>query len=247
MFLKEVNTLIVLPHTDDEFALLPLLKRISRFNKKNIKIVYCAGKRKSTNNNIRRKENSNVLKLIGLNHCKPIFLNDYFETNDTYLYKSAKNIFNYLENLNIEFNINQILTLNYEGGHPDHDALALIVDKFSKKYNLNVFYFPAYNPRKNFLIPLSVLKPLKSQEKLFKYEIFERFCWFDLFLIVFIYKSEFSAFIKLFPFLILKIIFSRRLYYINKIEFNSVNWEKSFSSIVYGINQNELLDYINKI
>lgn len=247
MLVKELNTLIILPHSDDEFALLPLLKRISKYNDNYIKIVYCAERHNSLNRYIRRKENLSALKLLGFKNCKPIFLNDYFEISGKYLYRSAKSIYDYLENLYINFQIEQILTLNYEGGHPDHDALALIVDKFAKEYKIKPFYFPAYNPRINFLIPLSVLKPLKSQEKSFKLIKYEIFCWFDLLLLIFIYKSELSAFLKLLPFLIIKIIFSRKLYYTNIIDFNSVDWAYSFSRNIYGINHETLLSYINKI
>ena len=36
------KTLIILPHLDDEFALVPLIKKIAKKNPKNLKIVYCA-------------------------------------------------------------------------------------------------------------------------------------------------------------------------------------------------------------
>ena len=36
------KTLIILPHLDDEFALVPLIKKIARNNSIDLKIVYCA-------------------------------------------------------------------------------------------------------------------------------------------------------------------------------------------------------------
>ena len=241
-----LNTLIILPHIDDEFAILPLLKKMANFDNKFIRLVYCAERQKSLNKFVRRKENFAALKILGLEKVKTIYLNDFFEINGTYLYKASKNIYNYLENLNKEFLIHQVLTLNYEGGHPDHDALALIVDKFATKYNVRAFYFPAYNPRKTLLIPLSVCKPLKAQEHFFQYKLYKRFCWIDFFPLFFIYKSEFSAFIKLLPLFIIQ-IFSRKLYYANKVNLETVIWKYSFSWNIYRIDREEIDLYINLI
>ena len=33
---------MILPHLDDEFALVPLIKNITRLNLNNLKIIYCA-------------------------------------------------------------------------------------------------------------------------------------------------------------------------------------------------------------
>ena len=38
----KVKTLIILPHLDDEFALAPLIKRMSDFGKDNLKFIYCS-------------------------------------------------------------------------------------------------------------------------------------------------------------------------------------------------------------
>ncbi len=247
MFIEEVNTIIILPHIDDEFALLPLLKEISNFKKKYLQIIYCAEKLNKFNKINRRKENYFALELCGLKNLKPIFLNDYFVIEASFLYKSAKDIYIYLEDLQNKFKFEQILTLSFEGGHPDHDALALIVNKFSYTYKLKTFYFPAYNPRRDFLLPLTVCKPLKSQESFFKYKIYNKFCWFDLFRIVLIYKSEISAFIKLLPFFITKVFFCRKLYYTNIIDVDSVVWSKSFSWNIYHVRKKDIIYYLNKI
>ena len=42
-------------------------------------------------------------------------------------------IYKYIYDLHKQYNFKKIFTLALEGGHPDHDALALLVDKFSKK------------------------------------------------------------------------------------------------------------------
>ena len=157
------------------------------------------------------------------------------------------NIYSYLKNLVQKFDFEQILTLNFEGGNPDHDALALLVNKFSKNYSKIPIFFPAYNSRKTFGLPLSVFKPLRTQEAFFYSKNLGFFCWIDSFKIAFIYKSEWKAFIKLFPFIFLNLIFSRKVYFSNVINLKSVNWFKSLSFIIYKSKIKKILNSIKNI
>ena len=107
------------------------------------------------------------MALLGVNKKNIYYLNNYFIVDDLKLYESVNNIYSYLKNLVQKFDFEQILTLNFEGGNPDHDALALLVNKFSKNYSKIPIFFPAYNSRKTFGLPLSVFKPLRTQEAFF--------------------------------------------------------------------------------
>ena len=55
----------------------------------------------------------------------------FFKVQDLRLWDSSKKIYKFIENLNSTENFNQIISLGFEGGHPDHDSLALILNKFS--------------------------------------------------------------------------------------------------------------------
>ena len=240
------KTLIILPHLDDEFALVPLIKRIAKNNSKDLKIIYCAerifdSKEKRSK---RRFESVTSLESLGCRKENINYLNDFFEVRDLKLGASSMNIYNFIERLYLEENFNHIITLSFEGGHPDHDSLALIVDRFSKSYKITPLYIPAYNCRKTFFIPISVFRPLKSQEKYFITEKYNLFCWVGCLKIAYIYKTERKAFIKLLPFIIFQSIFSKKIYQTDILNIKSVEWEKSITNRRYKTTKDEILDAI---
>ena len=134
--------LMILPHLDDEFALVPLIKNITRLNSNNLKIIYCAERIFDPKKRQKKRilESIISLELLGCQKNNITFLNDSFEICDLELRASSKKIYNYIENLYSKENFDYIITLNFEGGHPDHDSLALIVDKFTKNYDAKPIY-----------------------------------------------------------------------------------------------------------
>jgi len=243
------KTLIVLPHLDDEFSLVPLIKKINKDSNKKLYIIYCAERNQSEQlNKKRRTESIKSLSILGCKIENIIYLNDFFTVNDLKLHETSLKIYIFLMNFVKEKNINQIITLNFEGGHPDHDSLALIINKISNtNKNINSFYVPAYNGRWSLFFPISVFRPLRSQEKYFYKERYGFFAWFDALLISLQYKSEKGAFIKLMPFIIFKTIFSRSIYISQKINIESVNWKNSLSLKRYSVKRNDILSKIDSI
>ena len=243
------NTIFVFPHLDDEFTLVPLLKKFNLKKNKNLLLIFCAERFESSMQLRlqRRKETFQSLKLLGNSKNQVIFLNDYFDVKDKYLYLSAENIFSFIKDKSKENKTKQICTLSFEGGHPDHDALALITKKIGEHINLRTFFFPAYNSRKTFFLPVSVFRPLKTQLHLFNKYKFRYFCWFPCLLLAFIYKSERRAFLKLLPFIIFQIIFSKEILYSTNISILTVNWEESLSLKRYKISLDDIVNNINKI
>jgi len=243
------KTLVILAHIDDEFALSPIIKKITKINSDNIKILFCA-ERLNDSLRIRNKRRSESLSSLSLLGCKVsniYYLNNYFLIDDLTLYKSFSDIYSYLKEFKKSFDFKQIFTLNFEGGHPDHDSLALLIDKFSTNYSINKFFFPAYNNRKSFGIPLSLFRPLRSQEFFFSSIDFNFFCWKESILIAFIYKTEWKAFIKLLPFILYNYFFLHRVYFTNSIKLDSVIWSKSFSSRIYKVNYKKIQHFLYKI
>ena len=243
------NTLIILPHLDDEIFMTPLIKSITKRHSKSLTLVFCAERIFSSKEyvNKRREESLKSLSLLG---CLPeniIYLNDHFEVNDLEIVESAKNIYNFLNKLSLDNKYKQILTLNLEGGHPDHDALSLIVYKYGKENNLETFFVPAYNYQRSAFLPVSVFIPLKSHKKYFSRKLFNYFSWADSLKIAFIYKSERKAFVKLLPFIIFKAFFSRDLYMSQFIDENTVDWEKSLTFQRYKIDQKDILKKVNSL
>ena len=231
------KSLIILPHLDDEFALTPILNIfLENSNIDKIKILYCSERRtgKNAKNYLKRRtENLKALELFNIKKNQIIYLNDFCFSDDLELRKNSYKIKNYINKIFENFNFSQALTLSYEGGHPDHDALAIIVKKFAKNKKINTFFFPAYNYERNFVFPFTILKPLKSQKNIFKYFSLSKFCWFNSLRISLIYKSEYKAFLKLIPFLIYKTLFSDGIYISNIIDVDLVDWDKSLCNKRY--------------
>lgn len=240
------KTLIILPHLDDEFALVPLIKMLTKYSPKNLKIIYCAERTHDSKIKRikRRSENAKALKILGCQQDNITYLNDFFEIQDLKLFYSSKKIFNFIKELHLKEKFNYIVTLNFEGGHPDHDALALIIDRFSNEFKLNPIYIPAYNNRKTMLIPISVFRPLKSQIENFTIKTFSLFCWKDCLKVAYTYKTEKKAFIKLLPFILLQVIFSKKIYISNSLSVRSFDYNKSLSKKRYGASRKEIIESI---
>lgn len=244
------KTLIILPHLDDEFALTPLLNEISKKKKiTNFQIIYCCERINSSHKKQkrRRKDNLKSLNIFGIKKTQITYLNDYMRFEDNFLFKSSYEIYNFLSDF---FDINyfqQVLTLNFEGGHPDHDILALIVDKLSQKYHFSLFFFPAYNYRRTLIFPLSVLRPLKTQENKFTCMKFDKFCWLKVLRIGIIYSTERFPFMIMLPFLIYKVLFSKKLIFFNHLNLEYVDWNKSLSLKRYNVKINKIYEFLEKV
>ena len=232
------KVLIVFAHLDDEFALAPLIKHLAKKNK-NIKVLYCAERKLSDKKyqDLRRNENKTALNYLGIKNNNIIYINDECFVNDLEIHLSKSKIYNYISRIYGFYKFELLLTLSLEGGHPDHDTISLIINKFSKINKIKTMFFPAYNYRKTlFFIPYSVLRPLKNQNYLFKKATFENFCWIHSLMVALFYKTEWRAFIKLIPFIIFNLFFSNFIYYSEKIELKSVDWRQSLTSRRYKVN-----------
>lgn len=237
MFIEKNKILIMLAHIDDEFAIAPLLKNLAKKNQ-NIKVVYCAERRFSDSKfqKKRRSENKSALNYLGIKSENIIYMNDKYYINDLEIHLSKTVIYNFLKRTFESFRFDTLLTLNLEGGHPDHDTLSLLIDQFSKSYQIKVMFFPAYNYRKTlYFIPFSVLRPLKIQNKFFKKKRLNKFCWYDSLVVSFIYKSEWVAFYKIIPFIVIKLFFSDFIFYTEKLQKESIVWQKSLTYKRYKI------------
>lgn len=241
------ETLIILPHLDDEFALVPIIKKIN--SKSKLHVVFCAERNISDDlNNKRRAESIESLNLIGCNAQNITYINDFFQVDDLKLIDASLDIYKFLNKFLKERNIEQIVTLNLEGGHPDHDSLALIVKKITdrNKY-IKSFYVPAYNRRRTLIFPYSVFRPLKAQEENFYQDKHGVFIWLDSFFIALKYKSERAAFLKLMPFIIFNSLFSKSIYVSSKIDIESIDWENSLSLNRYSATKYDILNKIDEI
>jgi len=242
----KVKTLIILPHLDDEFALVPIIKKLNSYSAVNVNFIYCAERNNLTiSKKKRRDENIKALELLGCNRKNIIYLNDYFPVDDLKLIQSSYDIYSFIRKFLNKNIYKQIITLNLEGGHPDHDALALIVAKIAdQNRSLDAFFIPAYNSRFTCFLPVSVFRPLKKQVHYHIKEIYHIFSWIENLKLAAIYTTERSAFIKLLPFIIYKSFFSKSIYISNKIDIETIDWDLSLSMKRYSVKKGDLIRII---
>ena len=245
----QLETLVILPHLDDEFAIVPIIKKFTTSKVGNIKFIYCAERNEAEQLKLkRRKENIKALVALGCLESQVFYLNDYFRVDDLKLIQAASQIYYFVTNFVKKDQIKQIITLSFEGGHPDHDALALLVQKVTKKnQSVNSIFVPAYNYRKTMFAPVSVFRPLVTQKDAFSKEIHYFFVWVDCLKIAFLYSTERPAFLKLIPFIFCKAVFSRSVYLASQFEVSTVDWSKSLSLRRYCVNKCELINEVQKL
>ena len=102
-------------------------------------------------------------------------------------------------------NIKEIVTLQLEGGHQDHDLVSMLAEEISFRLSLNLFTFPAYRAlHKRYPIYAVMSSPNKSIEKK-NLSIALRIRITKLaYILMKNYRSQLSTWIGLGPFVILK-------------------------------------------
>ena len=129
------NICIIMPHLDDEFALSPLLKLLP---KDSFTIIYIAERHPSILSYLRRRSCRFVLSQFGVKRERIIFLNDRFE--GYFLDLSLHAQYSELSSSLVDAvkkevpNVSCFVSLTLEGGHPDHDIVALQVEKLGKLF-----------------------------------------------------------------------------------------------------------------
>ena len=176
-----------------------------------------------------------------------MFLNNYFKAETRKLYKVYNQTQKIIDQIIIVNRIKQIFTLGFEGGHPDHDIVALIVSNLNIIKNVHKYYVPAYNRYDFGFFPIiQVCTPLPSQRHLYKKIFLERYCWKSTFKIAYFYKSQLKTFLILLPFIFFIFFFRKYIYISNEIEISSVNWNKSLSKKRYQTDFDVIKKIINK-
>ena len=91
MISYEEKTLVILAHIDDEFAISPIIKKITNINPENIKVLFCAERMKDTSSlrKKRRDESIMSLSLLGCKAANISYLNNYFFVDDLKLYNAS--------------------------------------------------------------------------------------------------------------------------------------------------------------
>lgn len=163
------RTLVVVAHPDDEaIGAGALLRRM-----REAAVVFCTdggprdpyfwGRYGSRENyvQVRRRETDAVMRMAGVRrtHFLPI--------TDQHLYQNLPLAFEELDRITGDFQPDAILTLAYEGGHPDHDSCAFLSYLLGKQHHLPVWEMALYHRKQDgphcqdFLYPELIGVPLE--------------------------------------------------------------------------------------
>jgi LmbE family N-acetylglucosaminyl deacetylase len=215
------NIIIMLPHQDDEIALLPYLDILKK--NVNLKIIYLTRHKRNKVNMKRNVESKKVLKKLGVDDKAIIFLGTKKNIIDQFLCKNINNVTKYLlsnKNIITSNKNTTLLTTSYEGGHPDHDAAFLICMQIYQKMKYKKFLsFPLYNSERNFL-PFQAFKNLRRYQNQvieIQFSIKKSFLYFNL---IFTYRSQLKTIFFLLPFFLYRCLIKRKFILIlhNKTE-----------------------------
>lgn len=93
---------------------------------------------------IRRQE---ACQALGLVHAEPVFLSDEVEGGipDQELYRRLPEAVKAFERVLADSRPHAVLTLSYEGGHPDHDSTCFIASVAGRRAGLPVWESPLYH------------------------------------------------------------------------------------------------------
>ena len=190
-----MNSIFVLaPHPDDEIFALPYINYFRKFNTE-ITILFI------TSNTKRRNEAINSCNFL---KCKHLFASDLgYEFKDGYIHLNFLSLKNLIQKYTKKYKT--VLSPILEGGHQDHDTIALasLYANYSNKKTKFVYY-PTYTA-----INKSILYSVMSKNNYCKNIFFlikQKYIHMpfkSLYLMFIIYKSQrLSWLFLLFPFLI---------------------------------------------
>ncbi len=198
-FGRLVKTIYFLPHFDDEIFIIPKINR-DRINKNTQFFFFFM------NSTMRFQESLLFLNKLKISKENVICLGDKLDSPDG-------SLIDYLESFYLEIAARfdnseekiEIVSPAFEGGHNDHDAIAMLAQALGKKWKCQVFEFylyHGYGTRGKFYRVSSPVNFVKLKK--IKYQMND---WLLLLQVPFIFKSQPKALLGLWPFLVLKSLF----------------------------------------
>ena len=218
------TTLFFLAHQDDEFGVFQSI--CNELKHKNVYFIYLtSGVRGSNSPHARNNETLSVLKQLGVNASNVIFVGEELNINDGDLIYNLSKAYDWLEKYFVCFNkdIDKLYFHAYEGGHPDHDAVYLLIVLLLSRFDLMNCgrQFPLYHSHNCFSFFFKALSPLASNGEVINIPIKNNMKLIFLKLI-FRYKSQILTFMGLLPFIIYEYFIGghQKLQKIKNLDFN---------------------------
>ncbi|NBJ13489.1 PIG-L deacetylase family protein [Microvirga arsenatis] len=197
--------LFLLPHQDDEFGVFHLLDVAVAADNQPLIVYLTDGAFGRATAAMRNAESTNVLERLGIRKERIWFLGLEQSVPNLGLRHHLENVFTsllaYLQYMNAE--IEGIYSPAFEGGHPDHDAAALLAVALGRHLNISnqIWQFPLYNSYRCTIRPYRVLTPILEAGAVLREQIPPARRAEHLSLCLH-YPSQARTFVGLFPFIL---------------------------------------------
>jgi LmbE family N-acetylglucosaminyl deacetylase len=145
----------------------------------------------------------------------------------------------------VERGIEEIVTLHLEGGHQDHDVTSMLAEELSRRLKIRLLTFPAYRALHGRFPLYSVMSMIKSTSMQSVTPRVERLkSAIQSLGVMSRYRSQVRTWIGLGPFVLLKYLFGKPIYFIH--HFSNRYSQKLPTKLLYvNRHQHEAIDYEN--
>ncbi len=198
--------LFLLPHQDDEFGAFFLIDNSLLSGRTPIIVFLTNGAYGQATSDQRNAESLNVLMQLGVRTEWIWYLGTSKNIKDQSLAENLDSIYHaILASLGKDgkpLAVNSVYAPSWEGGHPDHDAAALLAVAIGHAIGREsqVYQFPLYNSNDTALFPYAALNPIAEAGPIEEFDIPVRSRLRYLKLCT-KYKSQRKTFIGLLPFI----------------------------------------------
>jgi N-acetylglucosamine malate deacetylase 1 len=193
---------LLLPHQDDEFGAFGVIDRCVEAGL-DLQVFYLTdGAANGHSPQVRNAESLNVLGRLGVQRDRVHFLGDELRSPDGHLASNLPEVFGALLNA-LPARTETIYVPAWEGGHPDHDAAALVAVALGHELRIEnaVFQFPLYNAYRCRILPFAVFNPIAEAGPVVRQPISRarlgRYC-----ALLHSYRSQWKTFASLLPFIV---------------------------------------------
>lgn len=192
---------LLLPHQDDEFGAFGVIDRCVDAGLA-LRVFYLTdGAASGHSPRVRNAESLDVLGRLGVPPDRVRFLGDELRSPDGHLASNLQDIFGALL-ASLPPSTSTIYVPAWEGGHPDHDAAALVAVALGHELRIenSVFQFPLYNAYRCRLLPFAVFNPIAEAGAVVRQPI-SRARLRRFFALLHLYRSQRRTFAGLLPFI----------------------------------------------
>lgn len=168
-------SLFLFPHQDDEFGVFALLESNVRAGTRSVCVFLTDGAGNGVLPSRRDSESARVLRDIGVLPEDVLFLPDAERAGDGHLVERMDSVLASLIRIAETHDIGAIYSPSWEGGHPDHDAAALIAMGLADHLDCcKLWYFSLYSSYRVKFLPFCVLRPIRRGFESQKFHVSRR-------------------------------------------------------------------------